>query len=159
MENGAIRNFESLRLAEKQAESEAKAKAEAEENNPMAVLENRTRDSRREMDILETLEDLRERNTQNFNGVDPKILQQAEDEYKKQLELLEKQEDEEEIKRMFAHRNTKTEDFVEEEIVTFKRPKEVKNVSQRICNLINFFTFCLHFTIIVFYRMTCCSKR
>lgn len=37
MENGAIRNFESLRLAEKQAEEEEKAKKEAEENNPMQV--------------------------------------------------------------------------------------------------------------------------
>ena len=128
MENGAIRNFESLRLAEKQAENEAKAKAEAEENNPMQILENRTRDSRREMDILETLEDLKERNTANFKGIDPKILQEAEEEYKKQLELLEKQEDEDEIKKMFAHRRCNESDgFVEEEI-TFKRPKDV-NVS------------------------------
>ena len=37
MENGAIRNFESIRLAEKQAEVEAKQKKEEEENNPMKV--------------------------------------------------------------------------------------------------------------------------
>ncbi len=37
MENGAIRNFESLRLAEKQAEAEAIQKKEEEENNPMKV--------------------------------------------------------------------------------------------------------------------------
>ena len=37
MENGAIRNFESLRLAEKQAETEAIQKKEEEENNPMKV--------------------------------------------------------------------------------------------------------------------------
>lgn len=125
MGNGAIRNFESLRLAEKQAETEAKAKADAEENNPMQVLENRTRDSRREMDILETLEDLKERNTANFNGVDPKTLRNVEEEYKKQLELLEEQEDEAEIKKMFAHRHTPLDDanFIEEEVVTFKKQK------------------------------------
>ena len=37
MENGAIRNFESIRLAEKQAEVEAKQKKDEEENNPMKV--------------------------------------------------------------------------------------------------------------------------
>lgn len=104
MENGAIRNFESLRLAEKQAENEAIQAKEEEENNPMKVLENRTRDSRREMDVLETLEDLRERNAANFAGVDPKVLLEAEEEYKKQLVLLEKQEDEEEIKRIFSQK-------------------------------------------------------
>lgn len=104
MENGAIRNFESLRLAEKQAEAEAIQKKEEEENNPMKILENRTRDSRREMAVLETLEDLKELNTANFAGLDPSVLIQAEEEYKKQLEILEKKEDEEEIKRIFSHK-------------------------------------------------------
>lgn len=58
MENGAMRNFESVRLAEKQADQEEKSRKEEEANNPMKLLENRTRDSRREMDVLETLEDL-----------------------------------------------------------------------------------------------------
>lgn len=128
MENGAIRNFESLRLAEKQAEAEEKAKKEAEENNPMQVLENRTRDSRREMDVLETLEDLRERNAANYAGVDPKVLIHAEEEYQKQLLLLEKQEDEEEIKRMFAKpaKLTGSEEIVEEVIVTKKAESNTK---------------------------------
>ncbi len=39
MENGAIRNFESIRLAEKQAEVEAKQKKDEEENNPMKAIE------------------------------------------------------------------------------------------------------------------------
>lgn len=123
MGNGAIRNFESLRLAEKQAEADLQAKKDAEENNPMQVLENRTRDSRREMDVLETLEDLRERNAANFAGVDPKTLIQAEEEYKKQLALLEKQEDEEEIKKMFASRYAESsgEDIVDEALA-FKKP-------------------------------------
>ena len=37
MENGAIRNFESVRLAAIQAEAEAKQKKEEEVNNPMKV--------------------------------------------------------------------------------------------------------------------------
>lgn len=135
MENGAIRNFESLRLAEKQAEEEEKAKKEAEENNPMQVLENRTRDSRREMDVLDTLEDLKERNDLNYAGVDPKVLLQAEEEYKKQLELLEKQEDEAEIKRMFANKYTgsNVEEIVEE-VITPKSTNNSKTKSSETSN-------------------------
>lgn len=86
-------------------------------------MENRTRDSRREMDVLDTLEDLKERNDLNYAGVDPKVLLQAEEEYKKQLELLEKQEDEAEIKRMFAKTGPNVEEIVEELIT----PKNTNN--------------------------------
>lgn len=41
------------------------AKLEEEENNPMKVLENRTTDSKREMDILDALQDIRARNARN----------------------------------------------------------------------------------------------
>lgn len=109
MENGAIRNFESLRLAEKQAETEAKQKKEEEENNPMKILENRTRDSRREMDVLDTLEDLRELNTANAN-VDTAVLLKSSaeeallksNEIKRRIEEQEKEEDEEEIRSIFG---------------------------------------------------------
>lgn len=47
MEFGALRNFESVRLAEIQAEKESKAEKEEEENNPMKV-------SKGEKNILET---------------------------------------------------------------------------------------------------------
>ena len=41
------------------------AKLEEEENNPMKVLENKTVDSKREMDILDALQDIRARNARN----------------------------------------------------------------------------------------------
>jgi hypothetical protein len=126
MENGAIRNFESLRLAEKQAEQEAKQKKEEEENNPMKILENRTRDSRREMAILETLEDLRELNTAHAN-VDTTTLLKTEEELKRQQLELEKEEDEEEIRRIFGRKNatsSKIEEIVEE---VFDTPKSLKH--------------------------------
>lgn len=77
------------------------------------------------MDVLDTLEDLKERNDLNYAGVDPKVLLQAEEEYKKQLELLEKQDDEAEIKRMFAKKYTgpNIEEIVEEVIT----PKNTNN--------------------------------
>jgi len=46
-------------------EEDRLAKMEAEENNPMKALENRTTDSKREMDILDALQDIRARNARN----------------------------------------------------------------------------------------------
>lgn len=105
MEFGAIRNFESVRLAEIQAEKEAKKEKEEEENNPMKILENRTRDSRREMAALETLEDLRELNAAHAT-VDPKVLIEEEAERKRKLEEQQIEEDEEEIRRIFGKKRT-----------------------------------------------------
>lgn len=101
MECGAIRNFESIRLAEKQAELEAKQEKEEEKTNPMKILENRTRDSKREMTIIETLEDLKELNAAN-SIVDPLALLEAEKNLRKQLEQRQIEEDEEEIRRIFG---------------------------------------------------------
>lgn len=46
-------------------EEDRLAKLEEEENNPMKALENRTTDSKREMDILDALQDIRARNARN----------------------------------------------------------------------------------------------
>ncbi|KAF9112835.1 hypothetical protein BGX27_002714 [Mortierella sp. AM989] len=61
-ENGAQRNFEPWRDegGEKDAERE-----EEEENNPMKALENRTQDSKREMEIMDALDEIRTRNALN----------------------------------------------------------------------------------------------
>lgn len=63
-EHGASRNFEPWR-DEKAEEEDRLAKLEEEENNPMKVLENKTIDSKREMDILDALQDIRARNARN----------------------------------------------------------------------------------------------
>ncbi|KIJ27827.1 hypothetical protein M422DRAFT_115531, partial [Sphaerobolus stellatus SS14] len=60
-EHGAQRNFESWREDVEQQEDKL-AKLEQEENNPMKALENRQVDSKREMDILDALQDIRARN-------------------------------------------------------------------------------------------------
>lgn len=64
-EHGASRNFEPWREEEAVEEEDRLAKLEEEENNPMKVLENRTTDSKREMDILDALQDIRARNARN----------------------------------------------------------------------------------------------
>lgn len=61
-EHGASRNFEPWREEKIVEEEDRLAKLEEEENNPMKVLENRTIDSKREMDILDALQDIRAKN-------------------------------------------------------------------------------------------------
>lgn len=56
------------------------------------------------MAVIETLEDLRELNAAHAN-VDPNILLRAEDEYRLQLERLQQEEDEEEIRRIFGKKD------------------------------------------------------
>ncbi|KAI0792946.1 DUF572-domain-containing protein [Abortiporus biennis] len=64
-EHGASRNFEPWREEQAVEEEDRLAKMEEEENNPMKALENRTVDSKREMDILDALQDIRARNARN----------------------------------------------------------------------------------------------
>jgi len=62
LEAGATRNFEALKRAEEQAEREEMAYREELENNPMKLLEERTAASKLEMDVAESLDELRELN-------------------------------------------------------------------------------------------------
>ncbi|CAF3217693.1 unnamed protein product [Rotaria socialis] len=123
LEHGAMRNFESVRLAEKQAKEEAAKVLEEEALNPMKLLENRTRDSRQEMAAIEALEDIKELNARHADiKIEQMLTQKREQE--KQYELLKKQldeeEDEAEIKRVFGKSIVKTdpdEDMESEEII------------------------------------------
>jgi len=58
-EVGASRNFEPWREQALQIEESKKEKEEEEENNPMKALENRTDASRREIQILDALDEIR----------------------------------------------------------------------------------------------------
>jgi hypothetical protein len=64
-EHGASRNFEPWREEKVVEEEDRLARLEEEENNPMKALENRTVDAKREMDILDALQDIRARNARN----------------------------------------------------------------------------------------------
>lgn len=64
-EHGASRNFEPWREERVVEEEDRLARLEEEENNPMKALENRTVDAKREMDILDALQDIRARNARN----------------------------------------------------------------------------------------------
>ncbi|KAJ2021360.1 Pre-mRNA-splicing factor cwf16 [Coemansia sp. RSA 376] len=65
VEKGALRNFEPWREEKALNEEQKQTKDEEEENNPIKALENRTEQSRREMDIMDALDEIR---TQNAKG-------------------------------------------------------------------------------------------
>ncbi|KAJ1678067.1 Pre-mRNA-splicing factor cwf16 [Spiromyces aspiralis] len=77
-EHGAQRNFEPWRDESEQAEQAKRKREEEEENNPMRALENRTEESRREMEILDALDEIQTRNAlQERANVDTVIEQVA----------------------------------------------------------------------------------
>ncbi|KAF8590023.1 DUF572-domain-containing protein, partial [Ramaria rubella] len=107
-EHGAQRNFEPWR-DEKAEEEDRLAKLEEEENNPMKALENRTVDSKREMDILDALQDIRARNARNErvgNAQATELLerigmQEIEDDEERR-QRLEEEEDERLVREVFS---------------------------------------------------------
>lgn len=82
-ETGATRNFENWRITDDTGE-EALAQEEFEEQNPMAALENRTKESKQEMDILDALEEIKDANARKYN-VDIEAVLQAKEDAKKAI--------------------------------------------------------------------------
>lgn len=108
LEHGATRNFQALRLAEMQAKKEIEAKEEEEKLNPMKMLENRTKASKREMKDLEDLEELRELSNRTVNLDTEEFLKRQEEDKQKMLQMIrekEKEEDEELLKQMLKEKN------------------------------------------------------
>jgi hypothetical protein len=106
-EHGASRNFEPWREEQAVEEEDRLAKLEEEENNPMKALENRTTDSKREMDILDALQDIRARNARNermgqsvdlLANIGVEELENEEDRERKRLE----EEDEKLVRQVFS---------------------------------------------------------
>ncbi|KAM0745641.1 hypothetical protein T439DRAFT_361067, partial [Meredithblackwellia eburnea MCA 4105] len=117
-EHGAARNFEPWREANPDPDEDKLALLEEEENNPMADLETKAIDSKREMDILDALQELKTRNArlERAGKEDPtKFLERVsagvevgDRELKVKLSEYEKarkkeeEEDEEEVRRVFG---------------------------------------------------------
>lgn len=76
IEAGATRNFMALKLAEEQARKEEEELREEEANNPMKLLENRTQQSRNEIELLESLEELKDLNRRQQTVDYEQMLQQ-----------------------------------------------------------------------------------
>lgn len=118
IEAGATRNFMALKLAEEQAQKEEEEAKEEEANNPMKLLENRTKQSKNEIELLESLEELKDLNKRQqvvdfdtmLSAYDSHLTQQEREERLKQL-------DEEYIKTIKFNNPNKRKLVVEEEVL------------------------------------------
>ncbi|KAI6072134.1 Coiled-coil domain-containing protein 94-like protein [Aix galericulata] len=97
MEHGATRNFQAEKLLEEEEKRMQKEREEEELNNPMKVLENRTKDSKLEMEVLENLQELKELNQRQAN-VDFEAMLRQYKEYEEEQKRREQEEDEQEMK-------------------------------------------------------------
>jgi len=87
LEAGATRNFEALKRAEEQLEREEIAYREELENNPMKLLEERTAASKLEMDVAESLDELRELNRKKTEiNIDQMMVQMNSGQIAKRVE-------------------------------------------------------------------------
>lgn len=99
MEHGATRNFQAEKLIEEEEKKIQREREEEELNNPMKVLENRTRDSKMEMEVLENLQELKELN-QRQAQVDFEGMLGQYRELERRQRQREVEEDERETKEM-----------------------------------------------------------
>uniref|UniRef100_A0A8C6XN17 Splicing factor YJU2 n=1 Tax=Naja naja TaxID=35670 RepID=A0A8C6XN17_NAJNA len=99
MEHGATRNFQAEKLLEEEEKRLQKEREDEELNNPMKVLENRTKDSKLEMEVLENLQELKELNQRQANVDFESMLHQYK-EFEEQQKQRELEEDEQEMKSM-----------------------------------------------------------
>ncbi|XP_063003138.1 splicing factor YJU2 [Elgaria multicarinata webbii] len=99
MEHGATRNFQAEKLLEEEEKRLQKEREDEELNNPMKVLENRTKDSKLEMEVLENLQELKDLNQRQAHVDFESMLQQYKD-YEEQQKQRELEEDEQEMKAM-----------------------------------------------------------
>ncbi|XP_070538733.1 splicing factor YJU2-like [Ptychodera flava] len=97
LEEGATRNFQAEKLIQEEEERIKREREEEEMNNPMKVLENRTRDSKMEMEIIENLEELRDLNMRHGNVDHTAIIEMKAQKWMvDQEKILKKMADEEE---------------------------------------------------------------
>ncbi|XP_071452631.1 splicing factor YJU2 [Hetaerina americana] len=110
IEAGATRNFMALKLAEEAAQREEDEIKEEEASNPMKLLENRTKASKQELELLESLEELKDLNRRQRTIDYDTMLSQYEDKRKER----EEEEDEKTVRSIFG---TSSKKIVVEEIV------------------------------------------
>ena len=94
-EGGAQRNFEPWREERIISDELAAERAKEEEYNPMKALENRTVDSKREMDILDALDEIQTRNARSERVNADAVLERMVRDGKMRQALTEQQQDEE----------------------------------------------------------------
>lgn len=115
IEEGATRNFMALKLAQEQEKREEEEAKEEEASNPMKLLENRTQQSKFEIEQMECLEELKDLNRRHYNIDFNSLLAKYDTkEVKEKLKELQKEKDEIKVKELMTRKRKAT---AEEEIV------------------------------------------
>lgn len=132
MEHGATRNFQAEKLIEEEEKRIQQERDDEELNNPMKVLENRTKDSKMEMEVLENLQELKELNQRqaqvDFEGMIDKYR-----ELEKREREREKEEDERETKEMLERvlvKRLRDSDSEEEEVNSRQQPNTTSSIDR-----------------------------
>ncbi|EZA49416.1 hypothetical protein DMN91_008875 [Ooceraea biroi] len=131
IEAGATRNFMALKLAEEQAQREEDEEKEEEATNPMKLLEKRTLQSKQELELLESLEELKDLNRRQQTINYDQMLEQFDtgavrQKTEKELEEL----DEQYIKSVFGKKPL-TGTIVEEEIEEVEEEESIEPIKKR----------------------------
>ncbi|CAL1678077.1 unnamed protein product [Lasius platythorax] len=132
IEAGATRNFMALKLAEEQAQREEDEEKEEEATNPMKLLEKRTLQSKQELELLESLEELKDLNRRQQTIDYDQMLEQYDTEAARQRTEKEQEElDEQYVKSIFGKRQL-TGTVVEEEIEEVKEEESIEPVRKML---------------------------
>lgn len=124
IEAGATRNFMALKLAEEQAQREEDEEKEEEATNPMKLLEKRTLQSKQELELLESLEELKDLNRRQQTIDYDQMLEQFDTGTVRQKTEKEQEElDEQYVKSVFGKKQL-TGTVVEEKIEEVKEEVE-----------------------------------
>ncbi|XP_011500879.1 PREDICTED: coiled-coil domain-containing protein 94 [Ceratosolen solmsi marchali] len=136
IEAGATRNFMALKLAEEQAKREEDEEKEEEATNPMKLLEKRTHQSKQELELLESLEELKDLNRRQQAINYDQMLEQYDIIAARQRTEKEQEEyDEQLIKQIFKNKNNIAGKVIEEEIIEaednneMEPPKKIQKLS------------------------------
>ena len=135
IEAGATRNFMALKLAEEQAKREEDEEKEEEATNPMKLLEKRTQQSKQELDLLESLEELKDLNRRQQTIDYDQMLEQYDTTAARQRTEEEQEEyDEQLVKEIFKSKKRIVGKVVEEETVELdssesEPPMKIQKVS------------------------------
>ncbi|XP_067615854.1 splicing factor YJU2 [Eurosta solidaginis] len=107
IEAGATRNFMALKLAEEQAIRQIEEEREEEANNPMKLLENRTQQSRNEIEMLESLEELRDLNRRQHHVDYETMLRQYNNTESEQERIKREEKEDDDLVRSIHFKNSK----------------------------------------------------
>lgn len=115
IEEGATRNFMALKLAQEQEKREEDAEKEEEATNPMKLLENRTQQSKQEIELMESLEELRDLNRRQGNvDYDSMLSKYNPAELKDQIKRMQEEDDERTVQNLMGIKRKIDEDNMEE---------------------------------------------